>query len=459
MSLTQKRETKDVQKVMPMIMLAFILAGSLQEAFNVCAPIITKDFGITSSDVSMISAVAMLTMGVAYVVYTALSDFMSIKKLLVTGIVISIIGSIGGMFFNSSFVLVVVFRAIQMAGGTCSSALLILTATKYLDEQHRMKYYGFNTACFSGGQLFGILLGGIFATYIGWRFLFIVPAFSAICIPFIIKYLPEDSKEEKQRVDILGICLLAALSLFISLYFNVMDMRLLLVSALTAVIFLLYIWKYEHAFITIDFFLNWKFMLVILVVLITYITQGSYSFLFSFMVSNVYHIETSQISMILVPSYAVSMLIGIMGSKITKKIGISKTLMLGLGSMAIGLLMGIFFLDSSIVLLVVMSCLFNGGFSILYTPIMTLVINSLPEKMRGTGLGFFNLCIKITSSTGIVITGRLLTLDSLNAGNIIGNVAEAGIIYSNILLIFLAVVVVSFVTVNIVKKMLIKEAV
>lgn len=459
MSLTQNRETKDVQKVMPMIMLAFILAGSLQEAFNVCAPIITKDFGITSSDVSMISAVAMLTMGVAYVVYTALSDFMSIKKLLVTGIVISIIGSIGGMFFNSSFVLVVVFRAIQMAGGTCSSALLILTATKYLDEQHRMKYYGFNTACFSGGQLFGILLGGIFATYIGWRFLFIVPAFSAICIPFIIKYLPEDSKEEKQRVDILGICLLAALSLFISLYFNVMDMRLLLVSALTAVIFILYIWKYEHAFITIDFFLNWKFMLVILVVLITYITQGSYSFLFSFMVSNVYHIETSQISMILVPSYAVSMLIGIMGSKITKKIGISKTLMLGLGSMAIGLLMGIFFLDSSIVLLVVMSCLFNGGFSILYTPIMTLVINSLPEKMRGTGLGFFNLCIKITSSTGIVITGRLLTLDSLNAGNIIGNVAEAGIIYSNILLIFLAVVVVSFVTVNIVKKMLIKEAV
>lgn len=459
MSLTQKRETKDVQKVMPMIMLAFILAGSLQEAFNVCAPIITKDFGITSSDVSMISAVAMLTMGVAYVVYTALSDFMSIKKLLVTGIVISIIGSIGGMFFNSSFVLVVVFRAIQMAGGTCSSALLILTATKYLDEQHRMKYYGFNTACFSGGQLFGILLGGIFATYIGWRFLFIVPAFSAICIPFIMKYLPEDSKEEKQRVDILGICLLAALSLFISLYFNVMDMRLLLVSALTAVIFLLYIWKYEHAFITIDFFLNWKFMLVILVVLITYITQGSYSFLFSFMVSNVYHIETSQISMILVPSYAVSMLIGIMGSKITKKIGISKTLMLGLGSMAIGLLMGIFFLDSSIVLLVVMSCLFNGGFSILYTPIMTLVINSLPEKMRGTGLGFFNLCIKITSSTGIVITGRLLTLDSLNAGNIIGNVAETGIIYSNILLIFLAVVVVSFVTVNIVKKMLIKEAV
>lgn len=79
-----------------MIMLAFILAGSLQEAFNVCAPIISKDFSITSSEVSLVSAVAMLTMGVAYVVYTALSDFMSIKKLLVVGIVISAIGSASG---------------------------------------------------------------------------------------------------------------------------------------------------------------------------------------------------------------------------------------------------------------------------------------------------------------------------------------------------------------------------
>lgn len=448
-------EGKRVQKVMPMIMLAFILAGSLQEALNVCAPIITKDFGITSSEVSLISAVAMLTMGVAYVVYTALSDFMSIKKLLIVGIVISAAGSVAGVLFANSFIAVVVFRAIQMAGGTCSSALLILTATKYLDENIRMKYYGFNTACFSGGQLFGILLGGIFATYLGWKYLFIVPAFSLVTIPFIIKYLPEDSKEEKTKIDFFGIFLMAFLSLLISLYFNVMDVKLLIASAVTAVIFLVYISKYKNAFITIDFFKNWKYMLVILVVLITYSTQGSYSFLFSFMASNVHGIETSRISMILLPSYAVSMAIGIMGSKITQKVGITKTLMMGLGSMGAGLLLGSFFLHKNVVLLVLMSCLFNGGFSILYTPIMTLVINSLPEKMRGTGLGFFNLCIKITSSTGIVITGKLLTVKALQGKAVVAGMAEAGMLYSNILLIFLAVVIVSFVTVNIAKKFLI----
>lgn len=450
-----KMENK-VQKAMPMIMFAFVLAGSLQEAFNICAPIIAGDFAVTSSEVSLISAVAMLTMGVAYIVYTALSDFISVKKLLIAGILIQVTGSVAGMLFSNSFLAVIIFRAIQMAGGTCSSALLILTATKYLEEHVRMKYYGYNTACFSGGQLLGILIGGIFATYLEWKYLFIIPAFSVFIIPFIIKYLPEDSKERTRKIDFLGIFIMAALALFISLFFNTMNTQILFVSGIIAAIFLIYISKNKNAFITIEFFKNWKYLLVILVVIITYLTQGSYSFLFAFLASKVHGIEPSKISMILLPSYVVSMVIGILGSKITKKIGITKTLVTALGSMGLGLVMGSIFLDKSIIVLILMSCLFNGGFAILYTPIMTLVINSLPEKMRGTGLGFFNLCIKIASSTGIVITGKLLTVEVLKNRAVIDSMSETGIIYSNILLIFLVIIFTSFVTLNIVKKFLIK---
>lgn len=450
-----KDESK-VQKVMPMIMLVFVLALSMQEAFNICAPIIVKDFKITSSDVSFISAIALLTMGVANIVYTALSDFISIKKLLVVGILIQTISSLAGIIFSNSFIAVIFFRALQMAGGSCAFALLILTATRYLDENVRMKYYGFNGACFSSGQMLGILFGGIFATYLGWKYLFFIPAMSIITIPAILKYLPEDSKEEKRKIDFLGIFLMATLALFISLYFNTLNSYLFMISIIIAGIFLFYISKNKNAFITIDFFRNWKYMLVILVVLITYLTQGSYSFLFSFMVSKVHGIEPSKISMILLPSYIVSMIIGILGSRITQKTGITKTLVTALGSMALGLILGSMFLDKSIALLIIVSCLFNGGFAILYTPIMTLVINSLPEKMRGTGVGFFNLAIKIASSTGIVITGKLLTVKFLQENSIISGVSNVGMVYSNILLVFLAIIFASFVTVNIIKKILIK---
>ena len=70
-------ENRKTQKVMPFIMLAFILAGSLQEAFNICAPIIAEDFAVTSADVSLISSIAMLTMGVAYIFYTAIRFYVN----------------------------------------------------------------------------------------------------------------------------------------------------------------------------------------------------------------------------------------------------------------------------------------------------------------------------------------------------------------------------------------------
>lgn len=443
---------QEVKKAMPMIMLAFVLAGSMQEALNISAPLIIKDYAIDSAAVSMIAAVAMLTMGVSYVFYTALSDYISIKKLLIIGTLISAVGSLGAVFLSQSFIWLVIFRAIQMAGGTSASALLILTATRYLDVNTRMKYYGYNTACFSGGQIVGILAGGLFASYLEWKYLLILPLVSIITIPFVIKYLPDDAGEGKRKIDFIGISLLAGLSLLISLYFNLMNTNILLLAVVLAVVFLLYISKNNNAFITIDFFKNKSYMLVMLIVLVTYITQGSYSFLFSLMASNIHQIQPSQISMVLLPSYFVSMIIGIFGGRITRKVGVFPTLNLGLGSMFVGLLIGSFYLDKSLIVLLLVSTLFNGGFSILYTPVMTLVMDSLPESMRGTGLGFFNLCIKITSSSGIVITGRMLASPSLQKHSIIQGVSQSAVVYSNVLLAFLLMAVISILTINLGKR-------
>lgn len=443
---------QEVKKAMPMIMLAFVLAGSMQEALNISAPLIIKDYAIDSAAVSMIAAVALLTMGVSYVFYTALSDYISIKKLLIIGTLISAVGSLGAVFLSQSFIWLVIFRAIQMAGGTSASALLILTATRYLDVNTRMKYYGYNTACFSGGQIVGILAGGLFASYLEWKYLLILPLVSIITIPFVIKYLPDDAGEGKRKIDFIGISLLAGLSLLISLYFNLMNTNILLLAVVLAVVFLLYISKNNNAFITIDFFKNKSYMLVMLIVLVTYITQGSYSFLFSFMASNIHQIQPSQISMVLLPSYFVSMIIGIFGGRITQKVGVFPTLNLGLGSMFVGLLMGSFYIDKNLIVLLLVSTLFNGGFSILYTPIMTLVMDSLPESMRGTGLGFFNLCIKITSSSGIVITGRMLASQSLQKHSIIQGVSQSAVVYSNVLLAFLLMTVISILTINLGKR-------
>ena len=63
----------------------------------------------------------------------------------------------------------------MIAGGTCGSGLMIITVTRYIREEEHARYYGFNTACVSISQALGVLLGGFFATFIGWRFGLLIP--------------------------------------------------------------------------------------------------------------------------------------------------------------------------------------------------------------------------------------------------------------------------------------------
>ncbi len=93
-------EKNNIEKVMPMIMIVFILAGTLMEGFNISAPMISKDYEISSSTVSILSSVSLLVMGVAYMIYASLSDFLSVRKLMIIGIVILSLGSAVGFFFN-----------------------------------------------------------------------------------------------------------------------------------------------------------------------------------------------------------------------------------------------------------------------------------------------------------------------------------------------------------------------
>ena len=267
-----------------------------------------------------------------------------------------------------------------------------------------------------------------------------------------MRYLPEDSKENKTKIDFMGLFLVACISLFVSLYFTVMNIYILVACILTIVIFFIYISKKEDAFITIDFFKNKKYMNVMLIVFLTYSIQGSYSFLFSFMASKVHGIQLDTISMILLPSYIVSLSIGIFGGKITQKLGVIKTIAIAFTCLVSALVLGAMFLDRSIILLGFISCLFNGGFSILYTPIMTMVINSLPKEKTGAGLGFFNLCIKITSSIGVVITGKLLPMEFIQTNAIITFMQGKGMIYSNILLGFVICILLSSAAVKIAKR-------
>ena len=214
-----KSETRyDVKTAIPMIMIVFISSATMIGSFNIIAPQLAADFHIEASITSLLGMIAMLALGVASVIYATLSDYVSIKKLMLAGILLLNLGALLSLLAGSqNYYLLLASTAVMIGGGTCGSGLFIITATRYLPEEEHSKYFGFNAACVNASFALGILLGGFFATYIGWKFLFMVPLVSLLAIPSLMRNLPDKSEQKKGKLDLTGLGLLALFTLLISI--------------------------------------------------------------------------------------------------------------------------------------------------------------------------------------------------------------------------------------------------
>lgn len=106
-------------------------------------------------------------------VYAALADSISMRKLLVAGIAMSALGSAIGFAFQGVWELVLVGRIIQTCGLAAAETLYVIYVTKYLSKADQKTYLGFSTSAFQGALLIGTLTSGIMATYVSWTAMFL----------------------------------------------------------------------------------------------------------------------------------------------------------------------------------------------------------------------------------------------------------------------------------------------
>lgn len=213
---------------------------------------------------------------------------------------------------------------------------------------------------------------------------------------------------------------------------------LLILLLVSIVLFTLHIVKSKNAFITIDFFQKKNYMLTIVLVFLTFGIQSAFSFVFSFLAQSIYQVDLSVISIIMLPAFIVGAIVGVISGKLTIKLGVQKIVSISISLMVVSLLICIVLIN--IIILGIVNCLFTAALGLLYAPLVKIVVDSLPAEKVGTGLGFYNLSMSIAASIMIAITGRLISIDSLQSINLLGFRNSSSILYSNILMIFVAIV-------------------
>ena len=409
---------------------------------NVSLPDIANDFHKLPASANWVNTAFMLTFSIGTALYGKLSDQLGIKKLLLFGIMVNGFGSIIGFVGHSFFPVLILARFIQGAGAAAFPALVMVAVVRYIPKENRGKAFGLIGSLVAMGEGVGPAIGGMIAHYIHWSYLLLIPTATMITVPFLMKLL---EKEERisGRFDMTGIILMSAGVVFFMLFTTSYRLSFLIISILAFLIFVKHIRKTQEPFVDPALGKNVLFMIGVLCGGLIFGTAAGFVSMVPYMMKDVHHLSTAAIgSGIMFPGTMSVIIFGYIGGWLVDRKGSLYVLTIGI------VLMSSSFLIAAFIIVFVF-----GGLSFTKTVISTIVSGSLKQKEAGVGMSLLNFTSFLSEGTGIAMTGGLLSIRLLDQMLLPVNADHSAYLYSNMLILFAGIIVMSWlVTMNVYKR-------
>lgn len=432
-------------RALVLLLVTFILGTLCLQGFNLVFQQVGADVG-APAQASLITALPSIVLGIVCFIYGSLGDFVSLKKLVVFGLVVLFIGSltgyIGNTLFPANLWTVIIARMLQTAGEQVAGSVYLVIATKYLKPSLKVVFFGIFTAGYQLSAAIGIFAAGLLSA-IHWQYLFLIPAVTIVFLPFLLKVLP-DRRGSGEQIDWMGFTIFGLATALLTLFFSYTNWWLLLTSAVCYAVFGIYISKARNPFITIDFFKNKRWLMAISLIVVFYFMNYCMSPIFNAVGRDIYHISTSKVSMYIVWAFLVAAVLGTTSGAIVDRIGRRPAIIAAACLMIVGFGWSAFAIRSGVVMLTIAACFFYAGVGLMYSPVISTVLDTLPQEQSGRGVGMNDLVMNVTASIGIAVIGGLMNGTSLSGGSITGASGKAAT-YGNLFLIGACVVILGLV--------------
>ena len=191
-----------------------------QSVVNV-VPAIQEDLGVTIGTLNIAISLTALFSGMFIVAAGGLADKVGRKKITSIGFRLSVIGSFC-LVIAQGAVLLIVGRIIQGISGACIMPATIALIKAYFEGAERQRALSFWSIGSWGGSGVASFAGGLIATFIGWRWIFIFSMILALLGMWLIKDTPE-SKEERTgpfTFDYTGLVIFIITMLALNVFIN-----------------------------------------------------------------------------------------------------------------------------------------------------------------------------------------------------------------------------------------------
>ncbi|HEX7326886.1 MAG TPA: MFS transporter [Rhodanobacteraceae bacterium] len=201
--------------VLAALMCTMLLAAMDTTIVSTAIPQIVGDLGGFRL-FSWVFSIYLLAQTVTIPVYGKLSDLFGRKPVLIVGTLIFLAGSTASSL-SWNIVALIVFRGIQGLGAGAIMATVATLAGDLYSVRERAVVEGWLSSVWGIAAIVGPLLGGAFAEYVSWRWIFLVNLpIGAAALALIGAFLHETQPHGRPRIDYAGSALvLGAIGLLI----------------------------------------------------------------------------------------------------------------------------------------------------------------------------------------------------------------------------------------------------
>ncbi|WP_433678890.1 MDR family MFS transporter [Nocardia sp. CA-119907] len=153
-------------------------------------------------------SIYLLTQAVTVPVYGKIADTVGRKPVILFGIAVFALGSLLCGVATSMLGLII-FRAVQGIGAGAIMPMTMTIAGDLYTLTERARVQGYLASVWAISAVVGPLLGGVFAEYLSWRWIFLINIpLAALAGWMLVRSFDETTSRREQRIDYLGAALL-----------------------------------------------------------------------------------------------------------------------------------------------------------------------------------------------------------------------------------------------------------
>jgi EmrB/QacA subfamily drug resistance transporter len=408
---------QDKYKILTVICLTAALVPFTSNSVNLALKDIATDLSMNAISLSWVITILMLPSAILQIPFGKAGDRFGRKKLLLTGVILFLLASLGCLLVKTGGLLLVM-RFIQGVASAMLFGVSTAIVANVFSREERGKAIGIQTATIYLALSAGPVLGGMLTHYFGWRSIFFVTAcLGMLAFTGIILFMKGDWKEEKEETFdrkgmlIYTIAIAGILWGFSSLP-ETKGFIAIGIGVLSLFIFVYYEKKQAFPMFDMNMFMsNRVFRMSLFAAFINYAATFAITFLLSLYLQYVKGFDPQKAGWILLSQPVAMMLLSPVAGRWSDRSDAGKIATFGMAIIAACLVILLFLTPQThIYWIIIVLIILGSGFALFSSPNMNVIMSSVEKRFIGTASATAGTMRLVGQAISMGITMMMISL-------------------------------------------------